>query len=163
MPQIAQLSATYASQIFWALIFFGFVFFVVGRGFVPKVQTTVANRDKQIADDLAAAEAARRAAEADEANWAATSNQQRAQAQALIAKAKADATKASEIRLAQAAQVVDARIAQADASLAAARANALAELETVASEAASDIVARLAGLSVEGDAARAAVKEVLHG
>jgi len=163
MPQIAQLSATYASQIFWALIFFGFVFFVVGRGLVPKVQTTVASRDKQIADDLAAAEAARRAAEADEANWAATSNKQRAEAQALIAKAKLDATKASEARLAEAAKVVDARIAQADASLAAARADALAELETVASEAASDIVARLAGLSVDGNAARAAVKEVLHG
>jgi F-type H+-transporting ATPase subunit b len=59
--------------------------------------------------------------------------------------------------------VVDARIAQADASLATARAQALVEIETVASEAASDIVARLAGLSVEGDAARAAVKEVLHG
>ena len=163
MPQIAQLSATYASQIFWALIFFGFVFFVVGRGFVPKVQATVANRDKQIADDLAAAEAARRAAESEEANWAATSNKQRAEAQALIAKAKADATKASEARLAEAAKVVDARIAQAHASLAAARADALAEIETVASEAASDIVARLAGLSVDGNAARAAVKEVLHG
>jgi len=52
MPQIAQLSATYASQIFWALIFFGFVFFAIGRGMVPKVMATMATRDKQIADDL---------------------------------------------------------------------------------------------------------------
>lgn len=163
MPQIAQLSATYASQIFWALIFFGFVFFVIGRGFVPKVQATVANRDKQIADDLAAAEAARRAAEAEDANWAATSANQRAQAQALIAKAKNDAANAAEARLAEAAKAVDARLAEADARLAVARAEALAEIETVASDAASDIVARLAGLSVDGDAARAAVKEVLHG
>ena len=63
MPQIEQLAATYASQIFWLLVFFGVVFFVIGRGAVPKVLSTMDGRDKQIADDLAAAEAARAAAE----------------------------------------------------------------------------------------------------
>ncbi|MBP6111483.1 MAG: ATPase, partial [Sphingobium sp.] len=38
MPQIAQLAATYSSQIFWLLLTFGFVFFVIGLGMVPKVQ-----------------------------------------------------------------------------------------------------------------------------
>jgi len=163
MPQIAQLSATYASQIFWALIFFGFVFFVIGKGMVPKVMATVATRDKQIADDLAAAESARRAADAAEAAWKETSAKQRADAHALIAQAKADAAKASDARLADAAKVVDARLAQADERIAADRANALEEIETVASEAASDIVARLAGISVDAGFARAAVKEALHG
>jgi F-type H+-transporting ATPase subunit b len=163
MPQIAQLSATYASQIFWALIFFGFVFFVIGRGFVPGVMATVANRDKQIADDLAAAQAARRAAEATEAAWKDTSAKQRAEAQGLIGAAKAQAAKETEARLAEAAKVIDARVAQADAAIAAARAGALDEIETVASEAAGDIVAKLAGLTVDGGLARAAVKEVLHG
>jgi F-type H+-transporting ATPase subunit b len=60
---------TYASQIFWVLIFFGFVFFVIGKGMVPKVMETVAARDGQIAADLAFAEAARRAAEGAEASW----------------------------------------------------------------------------------------------
>ncbi|MDZ4275696.1 MAG: ATPase, partial [Erythrobacter sp.] len=41
MPQIAQLADTYASQIFWLLVFFGLTFFVVGRGMVPKVMSTV--------------------------------------------------------------------------------------------------------------------------
>ena len=58
MPQISQLAATYASQIFWMLVFFGIVFFVVGRGMVPKVMATVEARDSQIAADLAAAGAA---------------------------------------------------------------------------------------------------------
>ncbi|MFN5820814.1 MAG: ATPase, partial [Novosphingobium sp.] len=56
MPQIAQLAETWSSQIFWMLIFFGFIFFVIGRGMVPKVMATVETRDRQIASDLAAAE-----------------------------------------------------------------------------------------------------------
>ncbi|HWU03462.1 MAG TPA: ATPase [Novosphingobium sp.] len=163
MPQIEQLSATYASQIFWVLIFFGFVFFVIGRGMVPKVMATVATRDKQIADDLAAAEAARRAADEAETKWQVAAANQRAQAQALIAAAKHDAAAATEARLADTAKIIDARIAEADARIAAARQGALGEIETVAAEAASDIVARLAGLTVDTGAARVAVKEVLHG
>ncbi len=163
MPQIAQLSETYASQIFWLLIFFGIIFFVIGNGMVPRVMATVEARDAQIAADLAAAEGARRAADESEQAWAAQSARQRAEAQAVIAKAKADATHAAEARLAEAAKATDARIADADARIAAARASALGELEAVASEAAGDIVARLAGLTVDAGAVRTAVKEVLHG
>ena len=56
MPQIAQLAETWSSQVFWLLVFFGITFFVIGRGMVPKVMETVAQRDSQIAADLAAAE-----------------------------------------------------------------------------------------------------------
>jgi F-type H+-transporting ATPase subunit b len=163
MPQIAQLSETYASQIFWVLVFFGLIFFVIGRGMVPKVMATVETRDRQIAGDLAAAEAARHAADAAEAAWKSESARQRGEAQALIAAAKGDAARATEARLAKAGEGIDARVAEADARIAAARQGALGEIETVASEAASDIVSRLAGITVGADAARAAVKEALHG
>jgi F-type H+-transporting ATPase subunit b len=163
MPQIAQLSATYASQIFWALIFFGFVFFVIGRGMVPKVLATVEMRDRQIASDLAAAEGARAAANAQEEAFKQGAASQRAEAQALIAKAKADAAKVTEGRLAEAGARIDARVDEADARIAAARDGAMGEIEAVAAEAASDIVARLTGLTVDAAAAGAAVKEALHG
>ncbi|MFC0588011.1 ATPase [Novosphingobium aquiterrae] len=163
MPQISQLAATYSSQVFWLLIFFGFIFFVIGRGMVPKVMATVEARDKQIADDLAAADAARTAADAEEAAWRTQENARRAEAQAVIAKAKADAAAAGEKRLAKAGAKVDARLAEADARISAARQNALGELEKVASEAAGAIVSRVAGLTVDAKAASAAVKEALHG
>lgn len=163
MPQIAQLSETYASQIFWVLIFFGLIFFVIGRGMVPKVMATVEARDNQIAADLVAAESARKAADAEEESWRVAANAQRAEAQALIVKAKADAAKATEARLAKAGAVVDQRVTDAEGRIAEARAGALGEIETVASEAASDIVARLAGITVDSASARAAVKEALHG
>ncbi|MDE2404004.1 MAG: ATPase [Sphingomonadales bacterium] len=163
MPQIAQLSATYASQIFWALLFFGIVFFVIGKGMVPKVMATVDARDRQIAGDLKAAEAAREAANAQEEAWKVQSANQRAEAQAVIAKAKADAARATEARLAEANGRIDARVAEADARIGAARAGALGEIEAVAAEAASEIVSRLAGVTVDAGAAASAVKEALHG
>lgn len=163
MPQIAQLATTYSSQIFWLLVFFGLVFFVVGRGFVPKVMATVDARDTQIAADLAAAEGARKAADAEEEAWRVQANKQRAEAHALIAAAKLDAAKATEARLVVANQAIDARVAEAEGRISAARQGAQGEIEAVAAEAAGEIVARVAGLTVDAGTARAAVKEVLHG
>ena len=162
MPQIAQLSQTYASQIFWVLLFFGFIFFVIGRGMVPKVMATVEARDGQIASDLAAAEAARKAADAEEESWRTSSARQRAEAQALIAAAKAKAAAATEKTLAKAQEKIDVQLAEADARIGAARDGALSEITSVAAEAASDIVARLTGAKVDAKQAASAAKEALN-
>jgi F-type H+-transporting ATPase subunit b len=161
MPQIAQLMETYASQIFWLLIFFGTVYFVVGRGMVPKVLATVDARDGQIAADLAAAQAARTSADAEEAAWRARENANRAAAQQTVAAAKAEASAASEARLAAAQAGIDARLAEAEAAIAATRAAALGEIEAVAVDAAQDIVQRLAGVKVTKPQAKAAVRKVM--
>lgn len=164
MPQIAQLADTYASQIFWLLVFFGLTFVVVGRGMVPKVMSTVADRDSQIAADLAVAEAARARADDEEAAWRKRENDNRAAAQALVAKAKSDAAAKAEKKLAAAQKRLDTKLAKAEAEIAEARKNALAEIEDVAVEAAQDIVKRLAGVSVTKPAAAKAVKEAMaHG
>ena len=164
MPQIAQLAATYSSQIFWLLIIFGLVFFVIGKGMVPKVMDTVALRDKQIADDLAGAEAARAQADAEEEAWRQRESANRAQAQSVIAAAKADAAIASEKKLSAAQATIDAKLAEAEAQIEAARSSALAEIEGVAAEAAQDIVQRLAGVTVTQDVSSAAVRKALaHG
>lgn len=163
MPQIEQLTETLASQFFWVLLFFGFVFFVVGKGMLPKVMATVDARDRQISEDLAAAEAARKAADEAEEAWRIQANQQRAEAHGLIAQAKADAASATEARLAAANAKIDARLAEADARIESARQVAVGEVENVAADAATDIVARLAGITIEGATARAAVKEALNG
>jgi F-type H+-transporting ATPase subunit b len=158
MPQIEQLAATYSSQIFWLLLFFGFVFFAVGKGMVPKVLATVEARDDQIAADLATAEAARREADEAEEAWRIQANQRRAEAQAVIAEAKKKAATASEARLAEANKFFEGRLATAEARIGDARKAAAGEIDNVAAEAARDIVRRLAGLNVDEAAARAAVQ-----
>jgi F-type H+-transporting ATPase subunit b len=161
MPQIAQLAETYSSQIFWLLVFFGITFFLIGRGMVPKVMGTVELRDKQIADDLAAAQAARDAADDQEETWRERENANRAKAQTLIAEAKAKAAASSEAKLAKAQERLDAKLASAESEIEAARSSAMAEVEDVAAEATQDIVARLAGAKVDKRTAKSAVKKAL--
>lgn len=164
MPQIAQLAETYSSQIFWLLIFFGITFFVIGRGMVPKVMDTVALRDKQISDDLASAQAARDAADDQEEAWRKRENENRAAAQAVIAKAKGDGAAKSEKKIAAAQKRLDKKLADAELRIAEARSAAMAEVEDVAADATQDIVSRLAGAKVNKAEAKAAVKEALsHG
>jgi F-type H+-transporting ATPase subunit b len=162
MPQIAQLAETYASQIFWMLVFFGIVFFVIGKGMVPKVMATVEARDSQIAADLAAAEAARTQADAEEEAWRVQSNAQRSEAQALIAAAKAKAAAATEKSLAKAQEKIDAQLAEAEARIGAAKDKGLGEVAGIASDAASQIVSRLTGSAVDAKLADKAVKEALN-
>lgn len=164
MPQIAQLADTYASQIFWLLVFFGFTFFVIGRGMVPRVLATVEARDTQISADLAAAQTARDEADRQEEAWRARENANRASAQAVLAKAKADAAAKTEQRLAKAQTKIDAKLADAETRIAASRDAAMGEIEAVAADAAQDIVQRLAGVKIAKPSAAKAVKEVMaHG
>lgn len=163
MPQIEQVYATYASQLFWLVVTFGLAFIIIGRGMVPKVQSTMDARDTQVADDLKAAEAARAKADADEEKWRADENAAREKARATLAAAKAEATKATEVKLAASDAEHAERIAVAESRIAQASAAANAEIETVAADAAKDIVARLSGANVTETEARGAVKALLHG
>jgi F-type H+-transporting ATPase subunit b len=164
MPQIAQIADTLSSQVFWLLVFFGLTFALVGLGMVPRIMGTVDMRDQQIAGDLAAAQAARDAADNEEADWRARENTDRASAQGVIGEAKAKAAAASAAKLAEAQGRLDTRLAEAEAAINAARTSAMAEIENVAADAARDIVARIAGAEIEPAVAAAAVKEVMaHG
>ena len=164
MPQIEQIATTLTSQVFWLLVFFGLTFVFVGLGMVPKILGTVEMRDAQIAGDLAAAQAARTAADGEEAAWRSRENANRAAAQAVIGEAKAKGAEASAANLAVAQARLDARLTEAETAINAARNSAMAEIESVAADAARDIVARVAGALVDAAAAQAAVKEVMvHG
>ena len=164
MPQIAQLPEIWSSQLFWLLVIFGLVYFVIGRGMVPKVMDTVGLRDKQIADDLAAAQAARDAADEAEEAWRKRENANREAAQALVGEAKGKAQAATESKLATVQAAIDTQLEEAEARIDASRAEAAAEIETVAAEAAQDIASRLANIKVTKTDARSAVKKAMaHG
>jgi F-type H+-transporting ATPase subunit b len=163
MPQIAQLAATWASQLFWLLLTFGIVYFFIGRGMAPKVQATVDQRDKTVADDLAAAEAARVAADAAEEAWRGHENAAREAAQKKLAEARGKAATATEKQLASANGELDAKVSEAEARIAAASQAVQGEIEAVAAEAAQDIVARVSGAKVTAAEAKTAVKAAING
>lgn len=161
MPQIDQALEMLSSQLFWLLVFFGITYFLIGRGMVPKVMGTVELRDRQIADDLAAAKAARDAADAQEEQWRQRENENRAAAQALIGEAKTKAAASSQAKLAEAQDQLEAQLAEAETRIEAARNSAMTEIEHVAADATRDIVGKLAGCDVDQSEAQTAVKEAL--
>jgi F-type H+-transporting ATPase subunit b len=166
MPQIAQLSEDswyLLSQIFWLLIVFGGIYFVIGRGMVPKIEATVDVRDRKIADDLAAAKAAHGAADALEESYRVSLESSRAEAQKAVQAAKDAAARDAEKRVAKADADLAGKLAAAESALGDAKTSAMAEIEGVAADAARDLVARLSGAKVTAAEADKAVKAVLNG
>ena len=157
MPQIDQIASIYASQLFWLVLVFAALYFGIGKAMLPKIQSTVEDRNAKISGDLAAAEAARATADAAEEAWNTKLAESRATALVETAAAKAKATAATEARVKAADAEIAQRTAHAEAALATAREKAIAEIEVVAIDAAQDIVLRVTGTPVDRNAAAAAV------
>ncbi len=162
MPQIAQLALVYQSQWFWLLLVLGAIYFLVGRGIVPKVEATVEDRDARIAADLAEAERLQGEAARVEEAWRKRINEGHADAQALIATAKAKADADAAKRVAKADAELAAKADTAAGELDQARRSALAEIEALAVELTQEIVAKVAGGKVTEAKARKAVVEALN-
>ncbi|HZG08090.1 MAG TPA: ATPase [Allosphingosinicella sp.] len=164
MPQISQISEIFASQLFWLVVTFGLLYLIVGRGMLPKIEATVDMRDQRISGDLAAAEAARDAAERLEAGNRERAEANRAEALKVTQAAKEDAARAAEIRVKAAEGEAEARVSAAELRIREKTDAALGEIEGVAADAAQDIVARLTGKNVSREAAADAVRMALaHG
>jgi F-type H+-transporting ATPase subunit b len=163
MPQLTQLPEIFWSQLFWLVVVFGIIFFVIGRGMVPKIQQTVDQRDAQIAADLAAADAAKAEAEATEEAYRTAMDKSRAEATKLTSTAKADGAKATEKRIAKADVAIQQKVAKAEQGLREATQAARAEIESVAAEIARDIARKVGGIAVSSDDAAKALKATING
>ena len=162
MPQINQLSEIFFSQLFWLLLVFGFIYFVIGRGMVPKIQGTVDAREKRISEDLEQAQAAREAAEKTEAAWRARMDAARADAARVAQDARQESARQTEAKVKKAADKINLKVESAEAKIREALQAAKAEIESVAADAAQDMVGRLTGIKVDKKDAAAAVKAELN-
>ena len=158
MPQLNQLSLVIFSQFFWLAIVLGLIYFGIGKAMVPKIQSTVDARDKKIADDLAAAEAARVQADETEEAYRQRMDASRAEAMKLTSAAKAESAKAIEKQAAKADAANQAKLDKASERIRAAREAASAEIAAVAAEMTQDVIAKVAGLKVSKDEALKAVE-----
>ncbi|MFL6728311.1 MAG: ATPase [Sphingomicrobium sp.] len=158
MPQLTQLPEIFWSQLFWLAVVFGITFFVIGRGMVPKIQSTVDAREKQIADDLARAQAARAAADETEAAWRERTDAARAEAARVANEAKQASARDTEAKVKKAADKLNSKVEASEKKIGEAVASARAEIEAVAAELTQDLVSRLTGIAVDKKDAAAAVK-----
>ena len=163
MPQITQLPMIFWSQLFWLLVIFGTIFFVIGRGMVPKIQGVVEDRDRKIAEDLERAQKARDEAEQTEAEYRERIDASRSEAMKLALAAKQAGAREVEERT----RAVDAEIGKAietaEAKIRKSVEKAMAELDSVATEATQDLVGKLTGKVVSADEAGKAVRAVTNG
>ena len=163
MPQLSQLGEVLLSQLFWLAIALGFIFFVIARGMVPKIQATVQAREQKVAGDLEQAQAARVAADETEAAWRARMDAARAEAARLAQEAKQKSAADTEKKVKVAVDKLNLKIESSEAKIRESLSAARAEIEAVAAEAAREMVQRLAGLKIDSKEAAAAVKAELHG
>lgn len=158
MPQLAQISEIFASQLFWLLVTFGLVYLIIGRGMVPKIAATVDERDKRISEDLAEAERARARADEIEDAYRAKTEANRAEALKVTQAARDEAARENEQRMAAADAEIGERTAAAEERIRAAKESALGEIHAVAADAAQQMVAKLTGIDVPQNAAEEAVR-----
>ncbi len=158
MPQINQLPLIFFSQLFWLLLVFGIIFFVIGRGMLPKIQSTVIAREKKISDDLERAQAARSAADETEAAWRSRMDAARAEAAKIAQEAKQNSALEMEAKVKKAVDKIGLKVESAEAKLREAVTAARVEIEAVAAGATQDMVTRLIGIKVDTKEAAVAVK-----
>jgi F-type H+-transporting ATPase subunit b len=164
MPQLDQLDVVAYSQFFWLAIVLGLIYFGIGKAMIPKIQSTVDDRDKKIAADLAAAEAARAQADETEETYRLAMDASRFEAMKLTAAAKAESAKAIEKKAAKADAANQARLDKAQERIRAARQAAQAEIAAVAAEMTQEVAAKVAGLKVgKGEALKAVELETARG
>ncbi|HEX4762671.1 MAG TPA: ATPase [Sphingomicrobium sp.] len=162
MPQIEQLPAIFFSQLFWLAVVFGIIFFVIGRGMLPKVQSTIEAREKRIAEDLERAQAARAAAEETEEAWRERMDAARAEAAKLAQDARQESARQTEAKVNKAADRINLKVEAAEGKIRDAVEAARAEIESVATEATRELVVRLTGVKVDEKDAADAVKAELN-
>ena len=162
MPQLSQLSEVYLSQLLWLAIALGFIFFVIARGMVPKIQATVEAREQRIAGDLEAAQKARTAADETEAAWRARMDAARVEAARIAQDATAESSHDTEAKVKAAADKINLKVEAAQDKIRQSLASARSEIESVAAEATQEMVRRVAGLTVDKGQAAAAVKAELN-
>jgi F-type H+-transporting ATPase subunit b len=162
MPQLNQLPEIFWSQLFWLAVVFGIIFFAIGRGMVPKIQGTVELRERKIAADLEAAQAARVAADETEAAWRARMDAARAEAAKLSNEAKQASSRDTEAKVKAAAEKLNRKVEASELKIRDAVESARAEIESVAVGLTQDLVSRLTGIRIDETDAAQAVKAELN-
>lgn len=163
MPQLYQLPVAALSQFLWLAVALGFIFFVVAKGMVPKIQATVDAREQKIATDLEEVQRARDEAEKAEAAYRQQMDSSRSEAMKLAKQAKDAGAQEAGRKVAAASKTIDEKLEKAEEKIRQSVAAAQAQIETVAVEAARDVFGKLTGETVPAAEATRAVKAVLNG
>lgn len=149
MPQLC--FEWFPNQIFWLVLTLIVIFLVLSRIALPRIASVLAERQGTISNDIAAAETLKaKALQAEEAYNKALVDA-RAEAQNIVAGAKADMQAELDVAIAKADAEISAKAAESEKAIAEIRSGAMKSVEDVAKDTAAEIVSALGGNATAKD------------
>lgn len=160
LPQID--FSTWPSQIVWLVITFVVLYFIMSVFALPRIQSTLEERQDTIANDLdLAAEYDRKALEA-EAAYKAALEKARAEARRIADRNQDEIKKQLDVALADAETQISSKTAESRERLSAIRAEASAKAEEVATSVAEALVGRFSPSAVDAGEIRSSVSREIQ-
>ena len=150
--------STWPSQLFWLVVIFGVGYVIMARVVTPRIGSVLEDRRERLEVDLGKAKEASEEAAKMRADYEAGLEKARADAADFARGAAAEAAKKAEAAEAKVAKKLATKVATAETKLAEARAEAMDNLNGVAAEAAIEAVQQLAGIKATKAQADKAVK-----
>lgn len=145
-PGMPQLDfSNWANQIFWLLVALVAIYFVLSRFALPRIGAVLAERQGTITNDIAKAEELKqKAVDAEDAYNKALADA-RAEANAIVAEAKAEIQKDLDNATAKADAEIAAKAAESEKAIAQIREGALESIKEVAKDTAKELVSAMGG------------------
>jgi F-type H+-transporting ATPase subunit b len=154
---------TFASQLVWLALFFILLYVLMAKWALPQVGRVIENRQKRIADDVAAA--GKLKAQSDEAveAYEKALNDARARAQAIANETRDRQAAEADAARKKIEEELNGKLIEAEKTIAATKRAAMANVRSIAQDTAAAIVERLIGAAPSDKAVADAVADVLKG
>ncbi|WP_439497053.1 F0F1 ATP synthase subunit B [Bosea sp. (in: a-proteobacteria)] len=156
-------SETFASQLLWLAITFGFLYWLADRVIVPRLGAILADRASRIGGDLNEAAAMKTKAEEAVAAYEKSLAEARAKSQAIAQETRDAVNAKSDERRKAVESDLSGKLAEAEGKIVAMKSKAMGNVSTIAADAAATIVAKLTGVAPSQAAVDEAVKASTKG
>jgi F-type H+-transporting ATPase subunit b len=151
----------FPSQIIWLAVTFGLLYVLMSRIALPRIGGILADRDKRIGDDIAAASRFKEQSDTAHAAYEKALADARGRAQSIANATREQQAAAADATNKRLEAQLHERIAAAEQSIAASRTSAMSNVGGIASDAAAAIVERLIGQTPAAHEVAAAVGETV--
>lgn len=145
-PGMPQLDfSTWGNQVFWLVLALIATYLILSRVALPRIGAVLAERQGTITNDIAAAEDLKSKAVQAEAAYDKALLDARAEAQNIVAEAKADIQADLDVAISKADAEIAAKTAESEKAISEIRASALENVKVVAKDTAKEIVTAMGG------------------
>jgi F-type H+-transporting ATPase subunit b len=154
-------SQNFPSQVIWLAVTFVLLYVLMSRIALPRIAGILADRDKRIADDIAAANRFKGQSDAAHAAYEKALADARSRAQSIASATREEQAAAAAATNKQLEAKLHERIAAAEQSIAANRMSAMSNVGAIASDTAAAIVEHLIGQVPAAHEIAAAINETM--